>query len=137
AADLVYPYAFAARWSAAERRGAGGYDPEVDRATAPGRQALLGLKVMRLDKETKDLGDLKLVLDVPQVDVWLRPGLPEGAAAVVAPPWSTLPWTVLALMDEAVTSGLGAFSEAEARRRGVPWLDLARDPRTRDALRAL
>jgi hypothetical protein len=44
----------------------------------------------------------------------------------VAPPWSTLPWHVLALMEEAVSHGWAAFSEAEARRRGVPWLDLVR-----------
>jgi hypothetical protein len=30
-------------------------------------------------------------------------------------------------MEEAVTRGHAAFSEEEAKRRGVPWLDLARD----------
>ena len=49
--------------------------------------------------------------------------------AVVAPPWSTLPWHVLALMEEAVTRGWAAFSQAEATRRGVPWLDLVRSER--------
>src|SRR2546422_7840238 len=37
-------------------------------------------------------------------------------------------------MEEAVTRGLAAFSEDEARRRGVPWLDLARDRKLVDAL---
>ena len=37
-------------------------------------------------------------------------------------------------MGEAVTRGLTAFSEDEARRRGVPWLDLARDRKLVDAL---
>src|SRR5262249_4059660 len=54
--------------------------------------------------------------------------------AVQAPPWSALPWHVLVLMEEAVKRGLGAFSEEEARRRGIRWLDLARDPKTREAL---
>jgi hypothetical protein len=36
-----------------------------------------------------------------------------------------------------VGRGLGAFSEREARRRGVPWLDLVRDARTGAALATL
>jgi len=45
-----------------------------------------------------------------------------------------VPWTVMVLMEEAVKRGLGAFSAEEARRRGVRWLDLARDPKLREAL---
>jgi hypothetical protein len=37
-------------------------------------------------------------------------------------------------MEEAVKRGLGAFSAEEAHRRGVRWLDLARDPKLREAL---
>jgi hypothetical protein len=40
-------------------------------------------------------------------------------------------------MEEAVTRGLTAFSEAEARRQGVPWLDLVRNARLTAALAAL
>jgi hypothetical protein len=40
-------------------------------------------------------------------------------------------------MEEAVKRGVGAFSAAEARRRGVRWLDLVRDPKTRDDLGAI
>ena len=46
--------------------------------------------------------------------------------AVIAPPWSTLPWHLLVLMEEAVARGWAAFSQSEARRRGVDWLDLVR-----------
>ncbi len=48
-------------------------------------------------------------------------------AAAVAPPWSTLAWHLLVLMEEAVQRGLAAFSLEEAKRRGVAWLDLVRD----------
>jgi len=48
-------------------------------------------------------------------------------AAVIAPPWSPVPWTLTALMEEAVNRNLAAFSEREARRRGKPWLDVVRD----------
>jgi hypothetical protein len=44
---------------------------------------------------------------------------------------------VLTLMEEAVKRGLAAFSPGEAKRRGVPWLDLARDAKTKEALAAL
>jgi hypothetical protein len=45
-----------------------------------------------------------------------------------------VPWHVMALMEEAVKRGMAAFSADEARKRGVRWLDLARDPKLRDAL---
>ncbi|HWN13990.1 MAG TPA: hypothetical protein VNU02_09020, partial [Candidatus Dormibacteraeota bacterium] len=54
--------------------------------------------------------------------------------AALAPPWSSVPWHVTVLMEEAVKRGVGAFSAGEARRRGVRWLDLARDAKTREAL---
>src|SRR4029077_3168614 len=43
-----------------------------------------------------------------------------------APPWSTLPWHLLVLMEEAVGRNWAAFSQTEAIRRGVEWLDLVR-----------
>ena len=55
----------------------------------------------------------------------------------VLPPWSTLPWHVLVLMEEAVSRGLAAFSQAEAQRRGVEWLDLVRSEQTNAKLAAL
>jgi hypothetical protein len=39
-----------------------------------------------------------------------------------------VPWHLLELMEEAVARGYAAFSEQEAVRRQVPWLDLVRDP---------
>jgi hypothetical protein len=46
--------------------------------------------------------------------------------ALAAPPWSTLPWHLVALMEEAVSRGWAAFSQAEAVRRNIEWLDLVR-----------
>lgn len=37
-----------------------------------------------------------------------------------------MPWHLLVLMEEAVGRGWAAFSQEEAKRRGVEWLDLAR-----------
>jgi hypothetical protein len=136
-ADLLYPFMFAARWSAPERRSVGGYDPVVDRATAQAREWLAGLRVVRVDKDLKDFGEVKLFYDIPQIEVYLRQPGDEARAAAIAAPWSAVPWHLLALMEEAVTRGLGAFSEQEARRRGIPWLDLARNRKTTDALAGL
>jgi hypothetical protein len=135
-ADILYPYAFAARWggeSGAERE----RDPEVERASALARRTLAAVRVVAVDKEVKELGDMQLMYDVPTVEVYLRPPVDARAAPSIAPPWSAVPWQVTALMEQAVARGLGAFSESQARRRGVPWLDLARDPRQRAALGAL
>jgi len=57
--------------------------------------------------------------------------------ASIAPPWSTLPWEVIVLMEEAVRRGIAAFTDGEAQRRGVPWLDLVRDKETGKRLAAL
>src|SRR5262249_31259757 len=43
----------------------------------------------------------------------------------------------LALMEEAVSRGWAAFSQEEATRRGIPWLDLARSKELNAKLAAL
>ena len=128
-ADLLYAYAFAYRWGV---RGTGEtlhYDPFIDAATAPLRQHLLGVRVAGVDAASKSfrVGDVNFVREVFTVEVYLAvaPEEPEWSA-VLAPPWSTLPWHVLVLMEEAVGRGWAAFSAGEAQRRGVPWLDLVR-----------
>jgi hypothetical protein len=136
-ADLVYPLAFAYRWSAAEGRPRNRYDPVVDRVTAPWRERLAAVKVVRVDSQIRDYGDVQLVYEVPLVEVYLgRVGEAGDAAALVAP-WSPIPWQLIVLMEEAVTRGHAAFSEAEARRRGVAWLDLVRDRKLKSALAGL
>jgi hypothetical protein len=133
--DILYAYVFAARWGA--ERGGREHDPEVERASALPRRALAAVRVTAVAKEVKELGDMQLMYDVPHVEVYLKPALDAATATALAPPWSPVPWPVLALMEQAVLRGVGAFSEREAARRGVPWLDLVRDPRQRAALAAL
>src|SRR5205807_8544508 len=72
------------------------------------------------------------------VDVYagMPPGDPEQDA-VFAPPWSTLPWHLIVLMEEAVGRGWAAFSEGEAARRGVEWLDLGRSDALKTRLAGL
>ena len=133
-ADVLYPYAFASRWSVGGTRD---YDPEVERATAALRQALAAARLRRVDTELRDVGDVQIRYQVAHVEVYLKTAADPRYAATLAPPWSPVPWQVLALMEQAVGRGLGAFSEREARRRGVPWLDLVREARTRAALATL
>jgi hypothetical protein len=128
-ADLVYPFAFAYRWSAR--------DPEIDRATGVLRRRLAAIRVVKVDAEVKDFGELQVVSEIPEVEVYLKHAAEPGVAPAMAPPWSAVPWELGALMEEAVTRGVAAFSQVEAKRRRVPWLDLARDAGVRKALAAL
>jgi hypothetical protein len=104
-------------------------DPAVLRATASLRERLVALRVLRTETDVLAFGEDKLTYEVPIVEVFLdRPASTAGDTALIAPPWTTVPWPVLALAEEAVARGLAAFSREDAQARGVPWLDLARDP---------
>jgi hypothetical protein len=134
-ADTLAAYAFLTTW--ATGHGAG-HDAYVERATAPAREALAGVRVLRVETKTLRFGEIAMNYEVPLVEVYLARGGPDAhALAALAPPWSPVPWTVLALLDEAMRRGVGALSAVEAARRGVPWLDLVRDARARTRLVAL
>jgi len=137
-ADLLYPYSIAARWGTRRSADLLDYDPAIEASTALMRAKLAGVRVLHVEQEAKAFGELKLTQDVPVVEVYLQeisPDFPHVAA--VAPPWSTLPWHLMVLMEAAVQRGFAAFSAAEAERRGLPWLDLVRDQRLKDQLSAL
>src|SRR6266851_3796680 len=126
-ADLLYAYIFAYRW--AIQGDTAPYDPAIAAATAPLRQRLRALRITGVDTTSKSfrIADVNFIRELFLVDVYadIPPGdLEQGA--VFAPPWSTLPWHLIVLMEEAVGRGWAAFSEEEAARRGVEWLDLVR-----------
>lgn len=126
-ADLLYSTMFAYRW------GAGGegkrHDPVIAAATAITRARLVGMRTLPTDSSSKSIrfGDFEYTRELFVVEVYTSavPVDPEQDA-IDAPPWSTLPWHLLVLMEEAVERGWAAFSQAEAARRGVQWLDLVR-----------
>lgn len=138
-ADIVYPYIFAFRWGIQDPGASGALDPSVTRSTALVREWLAGFKVIRVEEQVRNYGaDLKFSYRTPVVDVYLNHRLSDPwEEASIAPPWSTLPWEVIVLMEEAVRRGIAAFTEGEAQRRGVPWLDLVRDKETGKRLAAL
>jgi hypothetical protein len=129
AADVAYAYMFAYRWGAGAEADDAASDPLVAAATAVMRARLLGVRVVGTDTTSKSFrfGDLEYVRELFVVEVYTTaaPIDPEQDA-VVAAPWSTLPWHLLLLMEEAVERGWVAFSQAAAQRRGVDWLDLVR-----------
>jgi hypothetical protein len=120
-ADLFYAYAFAAAWSAGDAA-----DPGVAQATAMARERLKGFRLLRVETESLAFGEDKLSYQVPVIEVYLDAGT-AGDAATVAPPWTILPWHLLALLEEGARRGRFAFSSAGARRRGLPELDPVRD----------
>ena len=137
-ADLLYPLSFAYRWGQMRPDGGAGYDPLIDASTAVARNWLAGIKVLREETVVKEFDETKLTFRVLPVEAYLRHTLADPQQlASVAPPWSGLPWPLIALMEEGVKRGVAAFSAGEAKRRGLPWLDLVRDQVTRDRLAAL
>lgn len=133
-ADVLYPYAFLYRWGAPAQAGTKGGDTAREPALAPTfaaiEERLTGVKVVRVNLTSHAIAEgLEVATRTPVVEVYLRdaPG-DETQVASLAPPWSTVPWHLLALMEAAVERGWAAFSAQEAARRGVPWLDLVRDP---------
>jgi hypothetical protein len=120
-ADLFYAYAFAGAWGAGNAA-----DPGVAQATALAREHLKGVRLVRVERETLAFGEDKLTYDVPVVEVYLGAGIGRDAATV-APPWTIMPWHLLALFDEGARRGYFAFSPQSAARRGVPELDPVRD----------
>jgi hypothetical protein len=134
-ADLLYAYTFAYRWGARGAGASAAYDPVIARSTALIRERLEGVRVLRVERTTKGFGELRLIQETPVVEVYLSAatGTAEDAGAI-APPWSTLPWPVVVLMEEAVSRGWAAFSQEEAVRRGVEWLDPVRSAGLRERM---
>ena len=127
-ADLVYPFVFAYRWGGP---GPGGKlrEPRLERASSDIRARLAGLRPLRVESTVSTIAaGLEVVQNTPVLEVYLRdaPG-DEHQVAALAPPWSAVPWHLVALMEEAVQRGHAAFSQEEARRRQISWLDLVRD----------
>ncbi len=120
-ADVLYAYAFAAAWGAGAA-----VDSDVAAATALARERLRGVRVLRVETETLASGEDKLSYEVPVIEVYLDVGF-DGDAATVAPPWSTLPWHLLALLEEGARRRHFAFSAPAAARRGLPELDPVRN----------
>jgi hypothetical protein len=133
AADLLYPYALAFRWGAGAD---GALDPDIAAATRLLREGLKGVRIVRTEERTLQLADLTFTYRSPIVEVYLD-SLDAQDSAVLAPPWSAVPWHVLALMEAAVERGIAAFSQREAQRRGIAWLDLVRDEAQLAQLKAL
>jgi len=128
-ADLLYPYIFSYRWGIRMDGRETHYDQSIDASTAPIRRQLAGLRVVGSETASKSfrVGDVDFLREVFTIEVYTT-SAPASAEreAVPAPPWSTLPWHLLVLMEEAVVRNWTAFSQTEAIRRGVEWLDLVR-----------
>jgi hypothetical protein len=137
-ADLVYPYVFAYRWGGPEVD-AKAREPRLQAGSAGIRDRLAGLRTLRVERTVQTISPgFDVVRSTPVLEVYLRdaPG-DEHQVAALAPPWSAVPWHLLALMEEAVQRGYAAFTQEEARRRQISWLDLVRDPSLQAILRDL
>ncbi|MEX1059764.1 MAG: hypothetical protein WED13_01965 [Methyloceanibacter sp.] len=128
-ADLIYPFAFTYRWGSKAGAAENAHEPRLAATFSAIQERLAGIRLVRVERTKHAIAEgMDISQETPVVEVYLRntPG-DERQVAALAPPWSTVPWHLLALMEEAVIRGYAAFSEEEARRRKVPWLDLVRD----------
>ncbi|MFQ5830791.1 MAG: hypothetical protein ACE5JD_16790 [Candidatus Methylomirabilia bacterium] len=137
-ADILYPYGFAFRWGVRTAQDGLAYDPSIERTTALIRERLRGVRALGVDRMARGFGELKLVQEMLIIEVYIDSpfGDPQQVASL-APPWSSLPWHVIVLMEEAVIRGWAAFSREEAQRRGVEWLDLVRGERVKAQMASL
>jgi hypothetical protein len=137
-ADLLYPYVLAYRWGVQSGPDDMAYDSTVAAATAVLRERLAGIRVIGVEQVVRQVGDTEVLQLVPIVEVYLDYTAPDPwQVAALAPPWSSAPWHMLVLMEEAVQRGLAAFSQAEAGRHGVAWLDVVRSEPMHKQLQAL
>jgi len=90
-ADVVHAYAFAS--------------PEQ----------LRGVRLLRVETEILAFGEDKLSYEVPVIEVYLDAAA-DGDAAIVAPPWTTLPWHLRALLEEGARRGYFKLSEVDPVR---------------------
>jgi len=135
-ADVLYPYILA--YLSGHRTPQHGWmlSRSIERSTALMRQHLVGIKVLRTETVARNFGPaLQLKYDVLVIVVYVNNTSPDPQyLADIALPWSTVPWHLMVLMQEAVIQGYAAFSEDEAVQRGVPWLDLVRARPTTERL---
>jgi len=140
AADILYAFMFAYRWGTRREGDESHYDPAIDAATTVMRSHLAGLRILGTDTTSKSIrfGDFEYVRELLIAEVFTTaPPIDPEQDAVIAPPWSTLPWELIVLMEEAVDRGYAAFSREEAARRGVEWLDLVRSDKLKKKLATL
>src|SRR5262245_3354577 len=128
-ADVIYPFMFTYRWGAKANSGGDNHEPRLEHTLAAMQEHMAGLKVVRVERTKHVIAEnWEIFTNTPVVEIYLR-GVPhdELQVAAMVPPWSTIPWHLLALMEEAVKRGYAAFSKKESERRRIPWMDLVRD----------
>jgi hypothetical protein len=108
-ADLAYAYAFAANLGMVPDR-------------------LRGVRLLRVETETLAFGEDKLSYEVPVIEVYLDGGT-GGDAATVAPPWTALPWHLLALFEEGARRGHFTLADFDPVRNAALVRQLAETAR--------
>lgn len=78
-------------------------------------QAPKSVRLVRVEEEALAFGEDKLTYQVPVVEVRLE-GVARRHAAAAAPAWSTLPWHLLALLDEGARRGDFKLDEVDPVR---------------------
>src|SRR5262245_65454044 len=93
------------------------------------RALLMGVRVVGTDTTSKSFrfGDFEYVRELLVIDVYTSvPPVDPEQGAVTAPPWRTLPWHLLVLVEEAVDRGWAEVWQSEPQGRVGGWRDVVR-----------
>lgn len=127
-ADILYSYYFLMEWISKTSDSDKKYDPELASIIGDRIKNLVGLKILKVEK--KDIvipGSFNGTRLTPWIEVYLNYSSYEIDSLVsYIPPWTTVPWELLVLMEEVAIEGKVAFSRTKASTDNIPLLDLVK-----------
>jgi peptide/nickel transport system substrate-binding protein len=107
--DVLYSLYFTLEWGSKQQENDKTFDTEYTPRAAQTVQTLIGVK--QVDEDTIEV----------YVDYW---HFDEGEIADWASLWSSVPWEMMASMEQAVIDGKVSFSRSGAVSKSVNWLSL-------------
>ena len=107
--DILYSIYFLSEWGSAPYENDKTYDSEYSAQAIQNAKTLIGIKP--LDDNTIEV----------YVDYW---HFDKAEIAGWATPWSSMPWEIMASMENAVLDGNVSFSRSGAVSKNVNWLSL-------------
>ena len=107
--DVLHSLYFLLEWGSEPHENDKTYDSEYSAQAMQNAKTLIGIKP--IDENTIEV----------YVDYW---HFDEAEIASWAAPWSSMPWEVVAAMEEAVIDGKTSFSRSSSISKSVKWISL-------------
>ena len=107
--DIIYSTYFLLEWGSEKDENDKTFDSDYSPQAAQTAKTLVGIKP--IDDNTIEV----------YTNYW---HFDEGEIASWASPWSSMPWEIMAAMEQAVIDGKTSFSRSESISKNVNWLSL-------------